>query len=121
MLVVDSGGDKLSELYKLNKKIFMVAATLRPETMYGQTNCFVLPRVEYLAIECKNEIYICSEHSARNMSWQEFTSEIGKYNILCKCQGWDLLGRALVAPNAIYEKVYVLPLTTIVYCNECTE
>jgi leucyl-tRNA synthetase len=30
-----------SEEYK--GKVFMVAATLRPETMYGQTNCFVLP------------------------------------------------------------------------------
>ena len=26
-----------------NKKIFLVPATLRPETMYGQTNCYVLP------------------------------------------------------------------------------
>lgn len=26
-----------------NKNIFLVAATLRPETMYGQTNFFILP------------------------------------------------------------------------------
>ena len=25
------------------KKVFLVAATLRPETMYGQTNCWVRP------------------------------------------------------------------------------
>lgn len=30
-----------------NKNIYLVAATLRPETMYGQTNCFVLPTGEY--------------------------------------------------------------------------
>ena len=24
-------------------EVYLVAATLRPETMYGQTNCFVLP------------------------------------------------------------------------------
>ncbi|KAL8426163.1 hypothetical protein Efla_006239 [Eimeria flavescens] len=30
-----------------DRQIFLVAATLRPETMYGQTNCFVLPEGEY--------------------------------------------------------------------------
>jgi len=25
------------------KRVFLVAATLRPETMYGQTNCYLLP------------------------------------------------------------------------------
>jgi len=29
------------------KNVFLVAATLRPETMYGQTNCYVLPEGEY--------------------------------------------------------------------------
>ena len=28
------------------RKLFLVAATLRPETMYGQTNCYVLPEGE---------------------------------------------------------------------------
>ncbi|ORM40002.1 Leucine--tRNA ligase [Babesia sp. Xinjiang] len=30
-----------------SKQIFLLAATLRPETMYGQTNCFVLPEGNY--------------------------------------------------------------------------
>ncbi|KEP61492.1 UNVERIFIED_CONTAM: leucyl-tRNA synthetase [Hammondia hammondi] len=29
------------------KKVSLVAATLRPETMYGQTNCYVLPEGKY--------------------------------------------------------------------------
>ena len=32
------------------KKVFLVAATLRPETMYGQTNCYLLPTGEYVAV-----------------------------------------------------------------------
>ncbi|KAL8451453.1 hypothetical protein Emag_002675 [Eimeria magna] len=32
---------------KGERQLFLVAATLRPETMYGQTNCFVLPEGEY--------------------------------------------------------------------------
>ena len=29
------------------RDVFLTAATLRPETMYGQTNCFVLPEGDY--------------------------------------------------------------------------
>eukprot|EP00485_Elphidium_margaritaceum_P009966 CAMPEP_0202688616 /NCGR_PEP_ID=MMETSP1385-20130828/4108_1 /ASSEMBLY_ACC=CAM_ASM_000861 /TAXON_ID=933848 /ORGANISM="Elphidium margaritaceum" /LENGTH=1276 /DNA_ID=CAMNT_0049343631 /DNA_START=189 /DNA_END=4019 /DNA_ORIENTATION=- len=114
---IQRNGDKLGALYALNKKIYLVAATLRPETMYGQTNCFVLPRGEYIAIEVdkdeRSEIYVCSEHAARNMAWQEFTRTLGEYKVLCRLEGWDLLGRPLKAPNAVYDRVYVLPLTTI--------
>jgi len=43
------------------RNVFLVAATLRPETMYGQTNCFVLPTGEYGVYEMKNdELFICS-------------------------------------------------------------
>jgi leucyl-tRNA synthetase len=34
---------KLAELAPHAGKVFLMAATLRPETMYGQTNCWVLP------------------------------------------------------------------------------
>ena len=44
---------ELQEKFK-DKKIFLVAATLRPETMFGQTNCFILPsdkKGKYAAFE----------------------------------------------------------------------
>ena len=31
------------------KAVFLVAATLRPETMYGQTNCWMHPTITYVA------------------------------------------------------------------------
>ena len=50
--------------------MYLVAATLRPETMYGQTNCYVLPEGEYGVFEMKNnEYFICSERSAKNMAY----------------------------------------------------
>lgn len=59
------------------RNVFLVAATLRPETMYGQTSCFVLPTGEYVAVEMKNnEVFICSERSAMNMTFQDQTKEI---------------------------------------------
>lgn len=31
-----------------DQPVFLVAATLRPETMYGQTNCWVHPEMEVI-------------------------------------------------------------------------
>lgn len=31
--------------------VFLMAATLRPETMYGQTNCWILPEGDYVAVQ----------------------------------------------------------------------
>jgi leucyl-tRNA synthetase len=96
------------------KKVFLVAATLRPETMYGQTNCYVLPEGEYGVFEMKNdEFFICSERSARNMAYQELTKEFGKYPILVKVSGQELIGLPLKAPLTSYDTVYALPMQTI--------
>lgn len=53
-------------------KVYLVAATLRPETMYGQTNCFLLPEGVYGAFEMADgTVFVCSERSMINMSYQE--------------------------------------------------
>jgi leucyl-tRNA synthetase len=51
------------------KKVFFVAATLRPETMYGQTCCFVGPKIEYGMFIDRDEIYICTPRAAKNMAY----------------------------------------------------
>jgi leucyl-tRNA synthetase len=97
-----------------DRKIFLVAATLRPETMYGQTNCFVLPEGEYGAYEMANgEVFVCSERSALNMSYQGLTATRGEPVCLATMEGTDLLGLPVRAPLCTYERVYVLPLLTI--------
>ena len=54
-------------------RVFLGPATLRPETMYGQTNCFVLPEGEYGAYELKNgDIIVISERSAKGFACQVF-------------------------------------------------
>jgi len=107
-------------LLNSGRSVYLVPATLRPETMYGQTNCFVLPSGEYGAFELRTgEIFIMSERSARGLSCQVdtnlvgYTEEFGKVNCLAKFTGFDLLGLPLKAPNAVYEVVYTLPLLTI--------
>ena len=103
--------------------VYLVAATLRPETMYGQTNCFVLPTGEYGAyyIDATDEVFVMSARAARGLSCQAydaakdvyFTKEFGKISCLETFLGDELLGLPLKAPNASYDTVYTLPLLTI--------
>ncbi len=70
------------------KPVYLVAATLRPETMYGQTNCWVHPTIKYVAFEnTKGEIFVCTHRAARNMAYQEFTHMEGDLNIKLEVVG----------------------------------
>ncbi|XP_072941496.1 leucine--tRNA ligase, cytoplasmic isoform X2 [Epargyreus clarus] len=96
------------------KKVSFVAATLRPETMYGQTNCWIHPDIKYIAFETvKDGIYICTRRAARNMSYQGFTATDGEFKVLLEIVGNDLLGIALKAPLTSYPIIYSLPMLTI--------
>ncbi|XP_066146894.1 leucine--tRNA ligase, cytoplasmic [Euwallacea fornicatus] len=98
----------------LGKPIYFVAATLRPETMYGQTNCWIHPDIKYIAFETvKGEVFICSARSAKNMCFQGFTKVEGEFVVLCELIGQDLIGCALKAPMTSYDKIYALPMLTI--------
>ena len=113
---------KMSKLLEsCGKKVYMVPATLRPETMYGQTNCFVLPTGEYGAyvVDATDEVFIMSARSARGLSCQctqdnkGYTKGFGKITCLETFTGEELMGLPVKAPLAKYDKVYTLPLLTI--------
>lgn len=71
-----------------DKPVYLVAATLRPETMYGQTNCWVHPDINYIAYTLSNgDVYISTERAARNMAYQDFFKEEGKISIALKLTG----------------------------------
>eukprot|EP01087_Luapelamoeba_hula_P009659 TRINITY_DN2512_c0_g1_i1.p1 TRINITY_DN2512_c0_g1~~TRINITY_DN2512_c0_g1_i1.p1 ORF type:complete len:1102 (-),score=182.41 TRINITY_DN2512_c0_g1_i1:93-3398(-) len=96
------------------KKVYLVPATLRPETMYGQTNCFVLPTGTYGAYEINDsDVFICGAQSALNLSFQGYSKEWGKPSCLLEVTGQDLIGLPLHAPLATYPVVYTLPMKTI--------
>jgi leucyl-tRNA synthetase len=70
--------------------------------MYGQTCCYLLPEGEYAAVEMKNdEVFICSERSARNMAYQHLTRENENVEVICKIKGADMMGLPLRAPLAV--------------------
>lgn len=103
------------------KQVYLVAATLRPETMYGQTNLFVLPDGEYGVYRTvgkdgkQGEIFICSKKSALNLSYQDKIEPRGRPDdaLIAEVSGYDLLGQAVAPPMSVYEQVYILPLLTI--------
>ena len=73
-----------------------MAATLRPETMYGQTNCWALPKGQYGAFRgLDGEIWVMTHRAARNLAFQDRTPEAGKAECLLELQGSDLIGLPL--------------------------
>ncbi|XP_069052052.1 leucine--tRNA ligase, cytoplasmic [Lepisosteus oculatus] len=112
MKMIEPFPPKLSGLK--NRKIFLVAATLRPETMFGQTNCWIRPDMKYVAFETvSGDVFICTRRSARNMSFQGFTKENGVVPVIMELLGQDVLGCALSAPLTSYKTIYALPMLTI--------
>ncbi|RHY87939.1 hypothetical protein DYB35_007506, partial [Aphanomyces astaci] len=102
----------LSSLSGFN--VYLAPATLRPETMYGQTNCFVLPDGDYGAYRInETDVFVISRRSALNLAHQDFSRTWGQVECLLELKGWDLLGLPLLAPYAAYDTVYTLPLLTI--------
>ncbi|XP_034181031.2 leucyl-tRNA synthetase [Osmia lignaria lignaria] len=97
-----------------DKPVYFVAATLRPETMYGQTNCWVHPDISYIAYTISNgDIFISTERAARNMAYQGFFEEEGKIAIVTKLVGKQILGLTLEAPMTVNKVIYTLPMLTI--------
>jgi leucyl-tRNA synthetase len=84
------------------KDKFLVAATLRPETIYGQTNLWVNPSIVYWEIKIDNETWIVSEQCIEKLKYQGRNIKIiGKTKE-------HLLGKKVSAPM-INRELIILP------------
>ncbi|KAJ8618687.1 hypothetical protein MRB53_014873 [Persea americana] len=96
------------------KKVFLAAATLRPETMYGQTNSWVLPDGKYGAFEInETDVFIIAKRAALNLGYQKLSKTPEKPTCLLELVGEDLIGLPLKSPLAFNEIIYALPMLTI--------
>ncbi|GLU20675.1 hypothetical protein SLE2022_368630 [Rubroshorea leprosula] len=96
------------------RRVFLAAATLRPETMYGQTNAWVLPDGKYGAFEInETDVFILTERAALNLSYQNFSKVPQKPTCLVELTGYDLIGLPLKSPLSFNEPIYALPMLTI--------
>eukprot|EP00923_Selenidium_pygospionis_P038391 GHVN01066984.1.p1 GENE.GHVN01066984.1~~GHVN01066984.1.p1 ORF type:complete len:963 (+),score=79.61 GHVN01066984.1:2247-5135(+) len=137
-----SGAEKKWPSEVTSRKVFLVAATLRPETMYGQTNCFLLPDGNYKfylaftepdqttvdsfgvlgvqmtrdeAFQKCSHVYVCSDRAAANMGFQGTIPMDSNKTPFCihESLGQDIMGLPLSAPYASYETIYTLPMMGI--------
>ncbi|KAK9497214.1 hypothetical protein O3M35_004573 [Rhynocoris fuscipes] len=95
------------------KNIYLVAATLRPETMYGQTNVWIHPNIKYICFKTNDGYYICTYRSAFNMAHQGFTKNFGEIGIFIEIMGQELIGSFVTVPMRDNTEICVFPMFTI--------
>lgn len=105
------------------KQVFLIAATLRPETVYGVTNCWVASNGIYGVYEIvyrkdnqvtESEYFIVTPRAARNLAFQGFDGgEFGKPKEILQLTGEKLLGLSLRCPEFPFERIYVLPMFNV--------
>ncbi|KAM3163729.1 Leucyl-tRNA synthetase [Lachancea thermotolerans] len=103
-----------SDALDKSKKFYFVAATLRPETMYGQTCCFVSPKINYGIFDAGDAYYITTERAFKNMSYQKLTPKRGYYKPLVTISGKDFIGSKIRAPLSAYDELRILPMETVI-------
>lgn len=104
----------LADVLPKDAKVFMVPATLRPETMYGQNLLFVSPRITYGVYKIsETEFYFVTPRAARNMAFQGIFPKWGEFVKVAELKGGDVIGSIVNAPISRQGEVYVVPMDTI--------
>ncbi len=104
---LSQGGDAEKHEYTLLKfeygERYVTAATLRPETVFGQTNLWVDPEEEYAVAEVNGEEWILSEEAVEKLKYQK-----DEVRLVDHINGKTLVGEYVKAP-AIGREIIVLP------------
>ncbi len=104
---IKKGGTAEKQEYTLLKfkfsDDFLIAATLRPETVFGQTNFWVNPSVTYVRAEVDGERWIISRECADKLVFQK-----DSIKVVGSVQARELLGKKCHAPM-IGREIPILP------------
>ncbi|MFP4546111.1 MAG: leucine--tRNA ligase, partial [Methanomassiliicoccales archaeon] len=104
---LQKGGSAEINEYTLLKfrcgELVLIAATLRPETVYGQTNFWAHPDADYLKVRKGQETWVISRPAYQKMVHQKDDMEV-----LDTIPGKDLIGMWCEAP-VIHREIPVLP------------
>ena len=102
--------------------VYFVPATLRPETMYGQTCCFVGPKIVYGVFKVsENEYYVVTKRAAWNMAFQgtffksdSFARDASELPAVVELIGSEVVGTLVTAPLSIHKQgVRILPMESV--------
>lgn len=106
---ISKGGKAETQEYTLLKfkhgDEFLIAATLRPETVYGQVCFWVNPEVEYKRVTKDGETWIVSPQAAEKLQLQKDGVEVTG-----SIPGSDMIGWMCEAPM-IHREIPVFPAT----------
>ncbi|MCG7840843.1 MAG: leucine--tRNA ligase [Methanomassiliicoccales archaeon] len=104
---IQCGGGAETVEYTLLKfkcdDMYLVAATLRPETVFGQTNFWVNPEADYVKVNVNGEVWVVSEAAFNKLTYQKDGLER-----LEELKGVDLIGKKCVAPM-VHREILTLP------------
>ncbi|KAL8947515.1 MAG: hypothetical protein Q9222_006210, partial [Ikaeria aurantiellina] len=103
-------------------KVYFIPATLRPETMYGQTCCFVGPKIKYGVFKVsEDEYYVTTKRAAWNMAFQntffkngQFPRDASELMPIAELTGASVVGTLVNAPLSVHkEGVRILPMDSV--------
>ncbi|MBI4151570.1 leucine--tRNA ligase [Candidatus Woesearchaeota archaeon] len=106
---ISKGGNAEKQEFTLLKfklgNMYLIAATLRPETIYGQTNLWINPSAKYVHLQVDGEDWIASDEAAAKLPYQ-------KDNVLLMedVDPMTLIGKTVLAPG-VEQEIPVLPAT----------
>ena len=93
--------------FRMRDGKYLVAATFRPETLFGVTNVWVHPEATYVEARVEGEVWVVSKRSASKLVYQN-----RKVEVLREFKGSELVGEIVEAP-LVNRKVPVLPATFV--------
>lgn len=87
---------------------YLVAATFRPETIYGATNIWLHPSATYNRIKIDGEIWIVSSEAVKKLEHQNH-----RIKVLDEFPGSKLIGQDAFAPRIHDRPLPILPATFV--------
>ncbi len=87
-----------------DENTYLVAATLRPETLFGATNLWVNPDATYVKVEWRNEYIIVSKDALVKLQHQHPDEE---FKVVEEFEGRRLIGKWVISP--LGQRLIVLP------------
>ncbi len=87
----------------VDEDVYLVAATFRPETIFGTTNIWLNPDVEYVIAKIDEEMWLISKVAAKKLSEQ-----LRKVEVIKLVRGGEYIGKFVAVP-IINRIVPILP------------
>jgi len=92
--------------FKINN-MYLVAATFRPETIFGVTNVWINPNITYAICNVDNEQWIVSKETV-----QKLVEQNRSVTLIKEIKGEELIGKTVIEPINSRE-IYILPASFV--------